>query len=79
MEGELQKIRDGILALMDKNLVSGELQVFYYKMKSDCYRYLAEFAKGEAKNEAVEDIHVSQVVEQVTELPKTPSRDRTLQ
>ena len=33
VEGELQKIRDGILALIDKNLVSsactGELQVFY--------------------------------------------------
>ena len=59
MEGELQKIRDGILALTDKSLVSsactGELQVFYYKMKSDYYRYLAEFATGEAKSKAVED------------------------
>ena len=64
VEGELQKIRDGILALMDEN---------------DPYRYLAEFARGEARNKAVEDTHVSQVVEQVTELPKTLSRDRTLQ
>ena len=34
VEGELQKIRDGIVALMDKNLVSsvstGESQAFYY-------------------------------------------------
>ena len=63
MEGELQKIRDGILAVMDKNLVSsactGELQVFYCKMKSDYHRYLTEFATGEAKSKAVEDAHVS--------------------
>ena len=48
VEGELQKIRDGILALMDENLIpsasTGECKVFYYKMKGDFYRYLAEFA-----------------------------------
>ena len=37
MEGELQKIRDGILAIMDKNLIplasTDESKVLYYKMK----------------------------------------------
>ena len=60
VEGELQKIRDGILALMDKNLIrlacTDELKVFYYRMKSDYYQHLAEFATGEAKSKDVEDL-----------------------
>eukprot|EP00450_Noctiluca_scintillans_P040450 CAMPEP_0194480108 /NCGR_PEP_ID=MMETSP0253-20130528/3024_1 /TAXON_ID=2966 /ORGANISM="Noctiluca scintillans" /LENGTH=140 /DNA_ID=CAMNT_0039319441 /DNA_START=62 /DNA_END=480 /DNA_ORIENTATION=+ len=52
VEAELQKICGGILALMDKNLIptasTGESKVFYYKMKGDYYRYLAEFATGDA-------------------------------
>ena len=59
VEAELQKICDGILALMDKNLIpsasTGESKVFYYKMKGDYYRYLAEFATGDAKSKAAED------------------------
>ena len=59
VEGELQKIRDGILALMDKELVpsadTDETKVSYYRMKSDYYRYLAEFATGETRSKADED------------------------
>ena len=59
MEVELQKICDGILALMDKNLVpsesSGESQMFYHTMKGDCYRCLAKFATGDAKSKVAED------------------------
>ena len=59
MEGELQKIRDGILALMDKNLIpsasTDESKVLYYKMKSDYYRYLAECATDDAEGKATED------------------------
>ena len=59
MEGELQKIRDDILALMDKKLVpsasTDETKVSYYRMKSDYCRYLAEFATGETKSKADED------------------------
>ena len=59
VEGELQKIRDGILALLDKKLVpsasTDETKVSYYKMRSDYYRYLAEFATGETKSKAGED------------------------
>ena len=62
VENELQKIREGVLALMDKKLVpspsTDESKAFYYKMNSDYHRYLAE---------------------QDTEVPKTSSRDRTLQ
>ena len=63
VEGELQKIRDGILALMDKKLIpspsTDELKVFYYKMKGDYCRYLAEFATDEAKSKAGEDACVA--------------------
>ena len=58
VEGELQKIRDGILALMDKNLIpsasTDESKVLYYKMKSNYYRYLAECATDDAKGKATE-------------------------
>ena len=53
VENELQKIREGVLALMDKKLVpspsTDESKAFYHKMKSDYYRYFAEFATGETK------------------------------
>merc|ERR1711955_932 len=59
VEAELQKICDGILALMDKNLIpsatTGESKVFYYKMKGDYHRYLAEFATGNDRKEAAEN------------------------
>ena len=59
VEGELQKIRDGIFALMDKKLIpspsTDESKAFYYKMKGDYYRYLAEFATGDAKSKACQD------------------------
>ena len=58
VEGELQKIREGVLALMDKKLVSSpgtdESKAFYYKMKSDYHRYLAEFTTGETKRKILE-------------------------
>ena len=78
VEGELQKIRDGILAIMDKNLISlastDESKVLYYKMKSDYYRYLAECATGDAMGKAAEGARVAHA-----EATKTSSQDRTLQ
>ena len=63
VEGELQKIREGVLALMDKNLIqlasTDESKVLYYKMKSDYYRYSAEFAVGETNSKAGEDACVA--------------------
>lgn len=38
---------------------SGESKVFYYKMKGDYYRYLAEFATGTERKESAERALVS--------------------
>jgi len=58
VEGELQKICDTILGLLDSNLIvkasSGESKVFYQKMKADYYRYIAEFTKDEKKTSAAD-------------------------
>ena len=74
VEGELQKIRDGILALMDKNLVpsasTDESKVLYYKMKGDYYRYFAECATGDAKGKAAEGACVA-----YAEATKTSEKD----
>ena len=65
VEDELQKIRDGILALMDKELIPSpntfESKTFYYKMKGYYYRHFAEFATGETKSKAGEDACVAYV------------------
>jgi 14-3-3 protein epsilon len=61
VEAELNKICDEILQLIDNNLVpqstSGECKVFYYKMKGDYYRYIAEFTEGEGKTGAANSAH----------------------
>ena len=66
LEADLQEVCEGILALMDKNLIpsesAGEPKVFYYKMKSNLYRYLAECATGDAKSTDVEDARVAYTV-----------------
>ncbi|KAH9607002.1 hypothetical protein KSS87_013777 [Heliosperma pusillum] len=58
VEDELTKICQDILAIIDAHLVphsgSGEATVFYYKMKGDYYRYLAEFKSDDEKKEASE-------------------------
>merc|ERR1712217_616769 len=58
VEGELQKICDTILGLLDGNLINkaanGESKVFYQKMKADYYRYIAEFTDGDKKSKAAE-------------------------
>jgi len=56
IEGELSNICNDILELLDKNLIPSasthESKVFYYKMKGDYHRYLAEFATGARRTEA---------------------------
>ncbi|CAH1261422.1 YWHAE [Branchiostoma lanceolatum] len=46
VEMELKSFCRYILAVLDENLIpaaqSGESKVFYYKMKGDCHRYLAD-------------------------------------
>ncbi|KAF4677249.1 hypothetical protein FOL47_002488 [Perkinsus chesapeaki] len=59
IEGELQTICDAILELLDKSLIphsqTGESKVFYYKMKGDYYRYIAEFSTGDKRNKAADN------------------------
>nr|AAN03475.1 14-.3.3 protein [Glycine max] len=58
IEAELSKICDGILNLLESNLIpsaaSPESKVLYLKMKGDYHRYLAEFKTGAERKEAAE-------------------------
>merc|ERR1712176_536726 len=63
VEGELQKICDTIITLLDKTLIgqasTGDSKVFYQKMKADYYRYIAEFRDGDAKKDAAENARLA--------------------
>ena len=63
VEKELNKICGGILDLLSKDLIpkasTGESKVFYFKMKGDYYRYIAEFTDGDAKSKAAEDARLA--------------------
>jgi len=58
VEAELKGVCDDILALLDKHLIAhastSESKVFYYKMKGDYFRYLAEFASSNDRKTASE-------------------------
>jgi len=58
VEKELQKICDEIINVLGSTLVgkasNGESKVFYYKMKADYYRYIAEFQSDGAKRDAAD-------------------------
>merc|ERR1719352_380904 len=58
VEKELDDICEKILKLLDDNLIpnsnTGESKVFYYKMKGDYFRYIAEYKADEAKKTASE-------------------------
>ncbi|KAI6152397.1 14-3-3 protein [Pisolithus tinctorius] len=78
IEGELQKICEDILDVLNKHLIpsaaSGESKVFYHKMMGDYHRYLAEFATGDKRKESADKSlaaykEASDVA--VTELPPT--------
>jgi len=59
VEKEVGEICKDILALLDDHLIkaatTGESKVFYYKMKGDYHRYLAEFATGNERKEAAQN------------------------
>lgn len=59
VDTELTEICKDILSLLDEHLIptatSGESKVFYYKMKGDYCRYLAEFTAGNTRKEAAEN------------------------
>jgi 14-3-3 protein epsilon len=78
IEAELSSICNDILTILDKHLVpsatTGESKVFYYKMKGDYWRYLAEFATGAGRKEAAEHSLVAYKSAQdiaLTDLPPT--------
>ncbi|KAF5092151.1 hypothetical protein D0Z03_003016 [Geotrichum reessii] len=56
IESELEDVCNDVLKVLTDYLLpkaeSGESKVFYYKMKGDYHRYLAEFAFGEKRNAA---------------------------
>ena len=58
VEAELQNICKDILEIIDQHLIpastQSESKVFFYKMKGDYFRYIAEFASGTARKEAAE-------------------------
>lgn len=58
VEDELCRICNDILTIIDEHLIpsssTGESTVFYYKMKGDYYRYLAEFKSGNERKEAAD-------------------------
>jgi len=78
VESELANICSDILSVLDKHLIpastTSESKVFYYKMKGDYHRYLAEFAMGDSRKEAAENSLVaykSAFDVALTELPPT--------
>ena len=54
IEKEMTDICDDILALLTDHLIPranvGEGKVFFFKMKADYYRYIAEYSSGDKKN-----------------------------
>lgn len=78
VESELTGICNDILNILEAHLIpassTGDSKVFYYKMKGDYHRYLAEFASGEARKEAAENSLISYKTASdiaSTELPPT--------
>ncbi|TPX37853.1 hypothetical protein SeMB42_g06839 [Synchytrium endobioticum] len=61
IEKELTDVCQDILMVLDDHLIpaaeAGESKVFYYKMKGDYHRYLAEFATGDKRKEAASHAH----------------------
>ncbi|XP_033109000.1 14-3-3 family protein artA-like [Anneissia japonica] len=59
IEGELEKICDDILEVLNSHLLksaaSAESKVFYNKMKGDYHRYMAEFTSGTLRKQAAEN------------------------
>eukprot|EP01086_Lenisia_limosa_P008037 TRINITY_DN286_c0_g1_i1.p1 TRINITY_DN286_c0_g1~~TRINITY_DN286_c0_g1_i1.p1 ORF type:complete len:262 (+),score=119.10 TRINITY_DN286_c0_g1_i1:91-876(+) len=78
VEKELQDICQDILNVLDRHLIpastTGESKVFYYKMKGDYHRYLAEFLTGQPRKDSAESSLVAYKSASdiaTTELPPT--------
>jgi len=78
VETELSRICGDILTIIDEHLIpsssSGESTVFYYKMKGDYYRYLAEFKTGSDRKETADQAlkaYLAASTTATTDLPPT--------
>ncbi|KAL5705228.1 14-3-3 protein 7 [Ranunculus cassubicifolius] len=76
VEDELSVISHDILSVIDNHLIpsstTGESKVFYYKMKGDYFRYLAEFKAGNERKELADEslqAYEAATVTASTELP----------
>jgi len=82
VEKELKDICDDILTVLEKDLIpestGGDSKVFYYKMKGDYFRYLAEFSTAEPRKEAadksLESYKAAQKIAQDSLAPTHPIR-----
>ncbi|KAJ7947084.1 14-3-3 protein [Quillaja saponaria] len=58
VEAELSSVCKDIMSVIDEHLIpscsGGESTVFFYKMKGDYYRYLAEFKSGDERKEVAD-------------------------
>ncbi|MBA0720308.1 hypothetical protein Golax_007933 [Gossypium laxum] len=78
VESELSNICKDIMGVINEHLIpscsGGESTVFYYKMKGDYYRYLAEFKMGDERKEAADQSMKAYqaIVYLVLENPKMP-------
>ncbi|OSX69471.1 hypothetical protein BU14_1481s0003 [Porphyra umbilicalis] len=78
IEAELSQICRDILDILDKNLIpsaqSGESKVFYFKMKGDYHRYLAEFsAEVDRKDAAQQSLEAYKQATEVATTELTPT------
>jgi len=77
VEKELTEICNDILDVLEKNLIqhasSSESKVFYYKMKGDYYRYLAESTTGEPRTKAADQALVAYKAASDTALELLPT------
>lgn len=73
IESELEDVCNDVLKVLSSYLLpkaeSGESKVFYYKMKGDYHRYLAEFASGDKRRDAAKAAHES--YKQATDIAQT--------
>ncbi|KUF89748.1 hypothetical protein AM588_10003348 [Phytophthora nicotianae] len=80
IEGELVDICNDILTIIENNLIpnssSEEGKVFYYKMKGDYHRYLAEFQvddeRKESSDKALESYKQASTIAMAELPPRTP-------
>jgi len=82
VEKELREVCSDILKLLEQHLIAnsttGESKVFFYKMKGDYYRYLAEFAvetdRKETAQNSLEAYHTASEIASAELAPTHPIR-----